>query len=69
MCSAHFTNVCHINTTAMNFYDEHIHCKTDNLNLDAVESFKLTEKMKWWKRFPFFAGCISSLPYFFLTFV
>lgn len=53
----------------MNFCNEHIHHKTHHLNLDAVESLKLTEKMKGRKWFPFFTGCISFLHYFFLPFV
>jgi hypothetical protein len=49
-----------LNSTPLNFYNEHIHHKTHHLNLDAVESLKLTEKMKGRKRFPLFAECISS---------
>ena len=69
MCSPHFTKVCHIKYHSNELYNEHIHRKTHHLNLDAVESLKLTEKLKGRKSFPFFAGCISSLPYFFLPFV
>jgi len=58
-----------LNITIMNLYNEHIHHKTHHLNLGAVESLKLTEKMKGRKGFPLFAGCISSLPYLSVPFV
>jgi hypothetical protein len=58
-----------LNTTPLTFIMNTSTTRLIKLNLDAVESLKLTEKMKGRKRFPFFAGCISSLPYLFLPFV
>lgn len=57
-----------LNITIMNFYNEHIHHKTHHLNFGAVESLKLTEKMKRRKGFPLFAGCISSPSLFLCAF-